>query len=390
MAAPGTVERDPARIDPEVFLHERYRERGSRRRTLNAYYALKPLLPRRLQLALRRAYARRIHPAFPAWPIEPLLVEHERRQLRLRLAERAAPLPLVHAWPDRHRFAVVVTHDVEGSAGIENIPRLLELERRQGIVSSWNFVAEWYPIPDGTFERIRAGGGEIGLHGIRHDGRLFGSRAAFESDLPAIARYLSAWGAVGFRSPALHRRAEWMSELGCLYDSSFPDTDPYEPEPGGCCSILPYFLGELVELPVTMVQDHTLWEILRRSDIELWRRKGDWIAANGGLINVIVHPDYVLSEPRLALYEELLRYLRALIERADGWHDLPREVASWWRARAQMSVLDTDGAPRLWAGTGAGSWAERACLAWASEAGGEVIVEVPRADADRVGGGVTP
>src|ERR1700690_4080785 len=330
----------PAAIDPDFYLYERYRAPASQRRALNAYYAVKPLLPRRLQIAARRMYAKRERPAFPAWPIEPLLVEHEHERLRRSLAEGAlARLPLVNYWPDGRRFAVVMTHDVESSAGVENIAAVLELERRHSVVSCWNFVAEWYPIPAATFDLVRDAGGEIGLHGIKHDGRLFGDRVSFETELPAIHRYMSDWGVVGFRSPALHRNPDWMGELGCLYDSSFPDTDPYEPQPGGCCSIFPFFLGELVELPITMVQDHTLWEILRRPTIDLWQVKGDWVIANHGLINVIVHPDYVRSPQRLELYARLLGYLRERIDAQGGWHALPREVASWWRNRAEMSVV---------------------------------------------------
>jgi hypothetical protein len=373
--APGRP--DPAVIDPTFYLHERYRDPAGRRATLNLYYALKPLIPRRLQIALRRLYARRARPSFPDWPIEPLLVEHEHQLLTRALQERSlARLPVLNYWPDGHRFAVVVTHDVESAAGVEGIQALLELEQRHGIVSCWNFVAEWYPITAGTFERVRAAGGEVGLHGIKHDGRLFADRASFERDLPAIHRYLSDWGAVGFRSPALHRNVDWMAELGCLYDSSFPDTDPYEPEPGGCCSILPYFLGSLVELPVTMVQDHTLWEILREPDIGLWRRKADWIIANHGLINVIVHPDYVDSPQRLELYSQLLAYLREQLDAHNGWHALPREVASWWQARAGMAVAGDGEAASVVAGAGSDGWLPRARIAWASARDGGIAIDV--------------
>ena len=39
----------------------------------------------------------------------------------------------------------------------------------------------------------------------------------------------------------------------------------------------------MVELPITLVQDHTLWEILREETIDRWTQKSDWIAANGHL-----------------------------------------------------------------------------------------------------------
>ncbi len=318
-----------AGYDDRYYLEERYRESGGKRSLpLSAYYALKPLLPRRLQIAMRRRYARRqMRTEFPRWPIEPLLVERRRERL-----ESSSEPPI---WPEDMRFAAILTHDVEGPAGVANVRRIIEIERRHGFVSSWNFVAEWYPIPDGLFDHVRASGCEIGLHGIKHDGRLFESRARFESELPAIHRYLAEWDVVGFRSPATHRNAAWMPELGALYDSSFPDTDPFEPQAGGCCSILPFFLGETVELPITLVQDHTLWEILRHETIELWTGKSDWIIDNGGLINLITHPDYLDTPARLRMYEEFLSYLAA---QEDGWFALPREVASWWRARSANPV----------------------------------------------------
>ena len=144
---------------------------------------------------------------------------------------------------------------------------------------------------------------------------------------------MQEWGAVGFRSPATQREPEWMPELGCLYDSSFPDTDPFEPQSGGCCSIWPFFLGDLVELPITMVQDHTLFEILGETSIERWVEKSEWVAPTTGSSTCIVHPDYLLSDGRLDLYEQLLVHLTGL---AGGWHALPRDVACWWRSRASL------------------------------------------------------
>ena len=335
----------PESSDPEYYLRERYAGGGQRSAALDAYYRLKPLLPRRMQLALRRIYApRQARRAFPAWPAEDVLLRLEHAALRQELEDAGTDsLPVVGYWPDGHRTAVIVTHDVEGPAGLARIRPALELERRCGIVSSWNLCGDWYPIPDDTLDLIRDAGCEVGLHGMRHDGRLFSSREAFEQELPKIHETLAALGAVGFRSPATHRNAEWMHELGCLYDSSFPDTDPFEPQGGGCCSILPYFFGDVVELPITLVQDHTLWEILGRDDIDLWIDKALWIAARHGLVNVIVHPDYLDRPSRWRAYEELLAWLSDL----DGaWHALPRDVASWWRERASLDVTAARRHPR--------------------------------------------
>jgi peptidoglycan/xylan/chitin deacetylase (PgdA/CDA1 family) len=357
-------------LDPEHFLTERYLGSRERSALMSAYYAVKPFMPRSVQLALRRAYAQRqARVEFPRWPIEPILVEHHRAQLRAQLAASGAEAtPFVNFWPDGRRFAAILTHDVEGPLGVRNVRRVLEVERRHGFVSSWNFVAEWYPIERGLFDHVREMGGEIGLHAIKHDCKLFESRASFEADLPKIHRYLKEWGAVGFRSPATHRNAAWMHELGALYDSSFPDTDPFEPQAGGCCSILPFFLNDLVELPITLVQDHTLFEILRADSIEQWTRKSDWIIENHGLINLITHPDYLDTPRRLRLYEEFLEYLGA---QQGGWHALPRDVAQWWRTRTQLTLAHEDGGVRI-----EGPLAEHASVAWARAEGSDVVLDI--------------
>ena len=354
--------------EADHYRLERYKDAGQSL-PLRTYYRVRPLLPRPLQLALRRGYTKRQgRREFPGWPIEDVLVRMRDDELRERLRSTGAEsVPLVGHWPDGHRFAWVLTHDVEGPAGVEHIPAVRALEARYGLVSSWNFCAEQYPIPEGLFDRLREEGCEIGLHGIDHRGRLFASRERFEADLPAIHRYMREWGADGFRSPALHRVADWMPELACSYDTSFPDTDPYEPQPGGCCSIRPFFNGDLVELPVTLAQDHTLFEILGREDIGVWTEKSAWLAEQGGLVNVIIHPDYMLSPERMGLYEELLRFLGGL---EGGWHALPRDVAAWWRVRDGLRIEGEGAAARV-----AGPGAERATVFLARERDGAIAVE---------------
>lgn len=304
---------------------------------LPLYYRVKPLIPRRVQLGMRRLYSRRqARRPFPAWPIEPILVEHQHERFRERIrAAGGRAVPFLNFWPDGHRFALTLTHDVEGPAGTENVLPLVELERRYGMVGSWNFVGEGYPLPEGLFDALRGAGCEIGLHGLVHDRSLFSSRKEFERQLPRIHRLLEEWDAVGFRSPATYRNADWMPMLGCRYDSSFPDTDPFEPQPGGCCSIFPFFLRDLVELPITMPQDHTLFEVLREPSNRIWYDKAEWIVRHHGLITVLVHPDYLLTGERLERYEQLLAFLAG---QQKGWHALPREVAAWWRARRALET----------------------------------------------------
>jgi hypothetical protein len=355
---------DHGGFDPEDFLRERYASQGIAR-LATPYYLLKPLLPRAVQIALRRKHARRrAQREFPRWPIEDVLVRHQQEEFRRALESSGRDtVPFVNFWPSGHRFAFVITHDVEGPAGVANIERVRKVERKHGIVSSWNFVAEDYPIPDGLFEKLRADGCEIGLHGIHHDNRLWRNEKTFERTLPTIHRYLAEWQAVGWRSPVTYRNADWMPRLGTLYDSSFTDTDPFEPQGGGCCSIFPFFLDEMVELPITLVQDHTMWELLQRPGIDLWLEKSEWISQNHGFVNLDAHPDYLIDQDRLDLYDE---FLGSLTHLDGGWHALPRDVASWWKDRARMAV---DGGEVV----GAGDW--DATVARAREVEGRIVYD---------------
>lgn len=361
-------------FDAAYYLEERFARRPRSARSLTLYYRLKPFLPRGVQLALRRRMGRRLRRrheaggAFPGWPVEPLLVERRDAALRERVRRAGgAPVPFVGLWPHSHRFAYVLTHDVEAEGGLERIEPLLEIEARHGMVSAWFLVGDDYCVEPALLDEIRAAGGEVGLHGLHHDGRLFESRERFARQLPGIHRRLHEWGADGFRSPATHRHAGWMPELGSGYDSSFHDTDPFDAQPGGCCSILPYFLGDLVELPMTLPHDFTLFEILRERDIRVWREKAAWVARRSGLVNVLVHPDYTLTDEQLKRYDELLDFLGSL---DGGWHALPREVAAWWRARAELEAalasVDTAELGAL-AEAGASLW-------WAEERDGRLLI----------------
>jgi peptidoglycan/xylan/chitin deacetylase (PgdA/CDA1 family) len=347
-------------------LHEEYQDNNAPNPALKLFYKVKPAIPWSVQMSLRRGLAKRqAQREFPAWPIEPALLRSRASALQSELSTIGHDeLQVLEPWPEGKRFAISITHDVEGPRGIERIPRLLELERRYGFVSSWNFVAEWYPLSDEVRQSVRDAGCEVGLHGITHDGALFRDRQSFEASLPKIRHYLDAWDAVGFRSPSTLRNAAWMHELPVSYDSSYPDTDPFQPQSGGCCWIFPFFFGEVVELPMTLDQDHTLFVLFKERTIRRWVQKSEWIIANRGLINVNVHPDYMDGE-HIHRYEELLQFLS---QQPDGWHALPRDVAAWWRERARISSALNHSSTMSEGGLNG-----RARLAWARLQGEQIV-----------------
>ena len=109
--------------------------------------------------------------------------------------------------------------------------------------------------------------------------------------------------------------------------------------PGGCCSWLPFFNEGMVELPMTLQHDHTVFVILGR-DESVWFDKVEVLRARGGMALALTHPDYMLEADRLEAYA---RFLRAFRDDPTVWTPLPYEVARWWRRRAATSVRVVDG-----------------------------------------------
>jgi hypothetical protein len=124
---------------------------------------------------------------------------------------------------------------------------------------------------------------------------------------------------------------------------------------------MPYFIGKLVELPVTCTQDYALFHVLRDYSVRLWKQQVGAIVANHGLINILVHPDYIMESRALNVYKSLLEYLAKLRDTQAIWTPLPREVAAWVVQRNQMSLTLRQG---RWHIEGPGS--ERARIAYAS------------------------
>jgi peptidoglycan/xylan/chitin deacetylase (PgdA/CDA1 family) len=262
-------------------------------------------------------------------------------------------------WPDGNDCCVVLTHDVEGPLGIERMEEMAELEDKYGFRSAWNIPLDQYPVDWNRVLRLRESGFEFGAHGLSHDGKLFRSLGEFQILSRKLERLAREHSLRGFRSPSTLRQAEWLQTMAFDFDSSFFDTDPYEPQPGGTCSLFPFFMGKMVELPYTLPQDHTLIYLLRRDPAPVWNFKLNWVASLGGMILVLIHPDYCWTSAYRRTYEDLLRRLSDL---ESSWRALPSEVADWWRQRDAMTLNVSGGVPRI-----AGAAAARAVARRVSE-----------------------
>jgi peptidoglycan/xylan/chitin deacetylase (PgdA/CDA1 family) len=324
----------------ERYLPERDRHQHS---VLRAYYLLKRFVPLWLRHAGNSLMARSRRVDFPAWPRETSLMDFWTEWLEQSLiAMKVTEGWHIGFWPEGRDCCIALTHDVESPSGFARMERMAEMEAHYGFRSAWNLPLDQYPIDWKIVERLRARGFEFGAHGLNHDGRLFRSREDFQELAPRVERLAREHGLRGFRSPSTLRNVEWIPTMDFDYDGSFSDTDPYEPQPGGTCSIFPFFLGAMVELPYTLAQDHTLTTLLHRCAIDVWRAKADWIASLGGMILTLVHPDYSGAGAGLREYEDLLKHLSRI---RSAWRALPGEVAAWWRRRALMELSIEAGRP---------------------------------------------
>lgn len=293
------------------------------------YYLIRPLIPRSLQLILRRILVKMQVKKYKAvWPILP--------------GSEVKPKNW-SGWPDGKEFAFILTHDVELRRGHDRCRGLLELEKKLGFKSLFNFVAERYKVDKELRDFIVSEGFEVGIHGIKHDGKKFKNKKIFDKRAIKINRYIKEWNVVGFRAPAVQHNLEWIGELDIEYDLSTFDTDPFEPQPDGVGTIFPFLVERkngqpgYVELPYTLDQDFTLFILMKETTPQIWIDKLNWIAKNGGMALVIIHPDYVnfsnekvLEEYPVDYYSDFLKYVK---ENYDGkyWNALPKDVAKYYK-----------------------------------------------------------
>jgi hypothetical protein len=199
---------------------------------------------------------------------------------------------------------------------------------------------------------------------------LFWSEAQFRERAKQINAYGRRFGSRGFRSGAMYREQRWFDALEFSYDMSVPNVAHLEPQRGGCCSLMPYFIKDIVELPLTTVQDYSLFHIIGDYSIDLWKRQAEVIVARHGLATFIAHPDYLIEKRARAVYVQLLAYLTELRERG-VWLAAAGDVERWWRSRSAMNLVHDGHAWRI-----EGVGAERARLAYARIRNGELVYEM--------------
>src|SRR6266571_455236 len=261
------------------------------------YYFIRRYLPFSVRRQLQRAYFRDWKKLpFPAWPVDFTVDNLHEEFLRLLVETSGAKkLPFIWFWPEGAPNCLIMTHDVETSAGRDFTSELIDLDDSHGFKASFQVIPEKrYEVPDEYIRGIRSHGCEFNIHDLNHDGHLYWERAEFARRAAGINGYVHRFNARGFRAGAMYRKQEWYDLFEFSYDMSVPNVAHLEPLRGGCCTVMPYFIGKIIELPLTTAQDYSLFHILNDYSTNLWKQQLALIRERNGLMSFLTHPDYLI------------------------------------------------------------------------------------------------
>jgi len=245
-------------------------------------------------------------------------------------------------WPDGARCAVMLTFDFDAetlwlardpenakrpgllSSGLYGarvgVPKILEL------LDDFGLKASFY-VPGWTAERhaprceaMLARGHEIGHHGYLHEWIQPDDRAgeieALDRGLEALQRVLGV-KPVGYRSPAGETSPamiQLLHDRGFLYDSSFMDSlTPYRHrlEGGAPGPIELPWHWRTDDAPFTLFSIKTPRTILPPSQIlELWQEEFREIYRWGGLLDLVMHPQFIGQPNRIALLRRFIQFIQ--------------------------------------------------------------------------------
>ncbi len=347
---------------------------GSSSALARLYYFVRPALSVGVRKRLQRFHLRGWDKlSFPRWPVD-CSVDNLLEQLML-LCLRASGverIPFIWFWPEGSSSSVIMTHDVETKVGRDFCPTLMNIDDSFGMKASFQIIPEErYGVSPEFLQSIRQRGFEVVVHDLNHDGHLYRNRRQFLERAAKINSYGKEYKSDGFRAGVLYRKQLWYDALKFSYDMSVPNVARLDPQHGGCCTVMPYFLGDILELPVTTVQDYTLFNILNDYSINIWKRQVELIMEKHGLMSFIVHPDYIMKPRELGVYQALLDHLARLRQEKGVWITTPGEVNLWWRQRAEMKLVENG---QGWQIEGGGK--ERARIAYAIEREGRLVITV--------------
>jgi peptidoglycan/xylan/chitin deacetylase (PgdA/CDA1 family) len=231
-----------------------------------------------------------------------------------------------------------ITHDVETRAGLFRSVKVKKLEEKYGVSSAWYIPSAEYPLEQEIVTTL-ANNGEVGSHDTKHDGRLssLSGKKLYDrlQDSKNTLERIVKDKVVGFRAPLLQHTANTLSSLkasGYEYDTSVPTLEARHPRTmhsHGIGTVFPICISGIMELPVTIMQDHQLLHVLGyapKEVVSIYLTSLAAIKELGGTSVLLLHPEYdLLNGEELSLYEELLC---SIVNDDEIFIQLPRSICT--------------------------------------------------------------
>jgi peptidoglycan/xylan/chitin deacetylase (PgdA/CDA1 family) len=221
--------------------------------------------------------------------------------------------------------------------GKVGVPKILELLRDYGLKATF-FVPGWTAEKyKSRLEAVLHDGHEVGHHGYLHEwvdpDFPQQEREALEKGLAALKATVGVQPG-GYRSPAGETSQNMLgllAEYGFLYDSSLQDDiRPYQLRlSSGAAGPIelpwhwslddaPYMLFSLKNPRPIMTNSHVM---------EIWVAEFQEIYRQGGLFNLVCHPQVIGRPSRLTLLRDFIDYT---LKFPRVWYATGREVAEAW------------------------------------------------------------
>jgi len=235
------------------------------------------------------------------------------------------------------KYACIMTHDIDTWDGLQKAKGIKKLEEKYDIPSAWYIPSKYYKLNPEIIKGL-ANYGEIGAHDTKHDGKLATlPKQKLVKRLHEAKQTLEKiinYPVEGFRAPLLQHNfkiIQALEEVGYTYDASIPTWEPKHPytmKPCGIGTVNPLKMKKIVEIPLTLPQDHQMIHVLGitpRQTVKEWIKLKERIRGMGGICAILVHPNYELGNSQnFDTYEELLNNI---IADNEAWVTIPREIS---------------------------------------------------------------
>ena len=262
-------------------------------------------------------------------------------------------------WPDNKRIAVMMAFDLDaetmwtthgdgstahmtnlsrGAYGPkQDVPRILDMLDSHQVKATFfipGVIAEHYPL---VVKEISRRGHEIGFHGYLHEestATSYEEEDATMTRCETIIKDLTGQSMAGHRGPGgvIHDYSlRLFLEHGYLYSSNWRDSD------GPFIHTIDGRQVPLVELPKDSIFDDTAYDFYTdsaperyelkspREMLEIWKDEFDSLAAEGRMINFVLHPQFIGRASRVNMLSELIGYMLS----HGAWIDTNRAVAEY-------------------------------------------------------------